>query len=258
MAQTCQIVLLIALNIATLFITDAHAMTWASTWKDILRGGSTRWKVDDISVKRQSLRHILAHKGSLPDSTQESPIHIFCPLAGDDPFVHYAWQQGHTVTSIDLVPDAVAVMRQQFGPSNDDWHMEKKGSTVIWKHKSGRATLYEGDILENRSEWMAKFDAVYDKDSFGALDPSIRQAFCQRLACYTKSDALVYMEVKYKMDTDGARLSGPPYHLEKDDIMKLEYFGGDFEYVADLGKVYELNMSGMEQTGHVLRRKRDQ
>lgn len=230
-------------------------MTWASTWKDILRGGSTRWKVDDINLKRQSLGHILAHTSSLNGSNQ-SPIQIFCPLAGDDPFVHYAWQQGHTVTSIDLVPDAVALMRQQFGPDKEEWEMEKKGSTVIWKHKSGRATLYEGDILENRPELIAKFDAVYDKDSFGALDPSMRQNFCKRLASYTKNDAVVYMEVKYKTDSNGGRLTGPPYHLEKDDIMKLEYFGSDFEYVAALGKVYELNLSGMEQTGHILRRSR--
>lgn len=116
--------------------------------------------------------------------------------------------------------------------------------------------MYEGDILQVRPELMGKFDALYDKDSFGALDPSMRHDFCQRLASYTKIDAVVYMEVKYKDDSNGGRLSGPPYHLEKDDIMKIEYFGGNFEYVAELGKVYELNMVGMEQTGHILRRSR--
>ena len=252
-AKYRKIVLLIALNIGASSITNTLAMTWASTWKDILRGGSTRWKVDDINVKRQSLGHILAHTNSLPGSNK-SHIHIFCPLAGDDPFVYYAWQQGHAVTSIDLVPDAVALMRQQFGQSKDEWDIEKNGSTVIWKHKSGRATLYEGDVLENRPELMEKFDAVYDKDSFGALDPKMRRAFCQRLASYTKNDAVVYMEVKYKIKNNEGRKSGPPYHLEKDDIMKLEYFGGDFEYVTELGKVYDLTMGGMEQTGHVLRR----
>lgn len=238
-------------------------MTWASTWKDILRGGSSRWKVDDVGVKQQALNYIVGHHSS--SSSLDSPsnskfptaLHILCPLAGDDPFVFNAWQEGHSVTSIDIVPEAVAAMRQQFGDEanhDDDWEAHKSGSTVVWRHKSGRATLYEGDMFAGRPELEQKFDAVYDKDSFGALDIDMRSKFCDRLTAYTKKDAVIYMEVKNKGENSPGRFSGPPYHLEKDDLMNIDYFGRHFDHVADLGKVYELGMDGMTQTGHILRR----
>ncbi len=232
----------------------ASAMTWASTWKDILRGGPTRWKVDDINVKSQALGHILGYS-TLTSVSRNNSLRIFCPLAGDDPFVYYAWQQGHYVTAVDIVPDALAEIRRQFGPCNHDWEVEKQGSIVIWKHKSGRATLYEGDIMTHRNELEKTFDAVYDKDSFGALDPTMRQQFCERVASYTNDHAVVYVEVKYKDQAQQGRLLGPPFHLERDDIMKPECFGVDFDYIAGLGKVYELSMDGMQQTGHILRRR---
>lgn len=242
----------------TQIICCSAAMTWANTWKDILKGGPSRWKVDDITAKRIALGHILEHA---PSTTSADPLRIFCPLAGDDPFVVHAWKEGHSVTSIDLVPEAVAAMRQQFATSSpsslsieEDWESEESGSTTIWKHKSGRATLYVGDVLERRPELEKSFDAVYDKDSFGALDLGMRSAFCERLASYLRENGIIYTEVKFKPPGDG-RLSGPPFHVEKDDLMKLENFGSQFEYLASLGQVYEIGMGGMEQHGHVLRRR---
>jgi hypothetical protein len=235
------------------FTTEISAMTWANTWKDILRGGSTRWKVEDVGVKRQALNYIVGHSSPSMISSN-GPLHILCPLSGDDQFVFNAWQEGHSVTSIDIVPDAVAAMRQQFGKTEEDWEAQHSGSTVIWRHKSGRATLYEGDMFADRPELEQQFHAVYDKDSFGAIGENMRSKFCERLAAYTKDDAVVYIEVKNKDTNSPGRFSGPPFHLEKDDLMDSDSFGSDFKHVADLGKVYDLNMGGMTQTAHILRR----
>jgi hypothetical protein len=256
-------------------------MTWTNTWKDILNGGPKRWKIDDLGVKQRALAYILAEHANHPaagtgtatanatagteSSESETParLHILCPLAGDDPFVQYVWSQGHSVTAIDLVPQAVEAMRHQFGGADDndngdDWKCEENGATAIWRHKSGRATLYQGDMLAKRSELLQRFDAVYDKDSFGALDKEMRPAFCQRLADYTKEGAIVYIEVKYKEDEGsnpaGRRLMGPPFHVEQQDLMEPTSFGTSFDHVVSLGEVFPLNMPGMSQTAHILKR----
>eukprot|EP00527_Entomoneis_sp_CCMP2396_P004350 CAMPEP_0198143330 /NCGR_PEP_ID=MMETSP1443-20131203/6427_1 /TAXON_ID=186043 /ORGANISM="Entomoneis sp., Strain CCMP2396" /LENGTH=233 /DNA_ID=CAMNT_0043806551 /DNA_START=57 /DNA_END=758 /DNA_ORIENTATION=+ len=224
-------------------------MTWTKTWENILQGGPSRWKVDNLEAKQKALRHILGYTQS------QGPLKIICPLAGDDPFVQYAWSQGHDVTAIDLVPAAVKVMREQFGGSELDWTKhEKESSTVVWKHASGRATLYEGDMLAKRPELNNEFDAVYDKDSFGALDLKMRQPFCNRLSEYCKGDAIVYIEVKNK---ESGREFGPPYHVEKVKLMELESFGTVFTHLHSLGEVYPLQMPGMSQTGHILQRRID-
>ena len=245
--------------------------SWAATWADILNGGSKRWKVDDAEAKRAALAHIVRHHGRRGDDDddddgEDRPMRILCPLAGDDPFVHYAWSQGHDVTAIDIVPDALGVVRGHFGrdddadDDDDDWSSSGDGDGsggggsvgTVWKHKSGRATLVEGDILTKRPEMHRSFDAVYDKDSFGALALGDRPGFCARISEFIKDGGTLYVEVKCKKQGRGS--GGPPYHVEKEDLMEPTNFGGCFEYVCSLGEVYSLNMSGMTQTGHVLRR----
>ena len=154
--------------------------------------------MDDLSAKKIALDHILQHSSTSVDDDGDSQqsdnnnmLRILCPLAGDDPFVHYAWSQGHDVTAIDIVPDALASMRSQFGDGGkkdvadrDDWTVEevsdKNDSSKVWKHKSGRATLYEGDVLMKRPELVQSFDVIYDKDSFGALTLDMRS----KVSCY--------------------------------------------------------------------------
>ena len=65
-----------------------------------------------------------------------------------------------------------------------------------------------------------------------------------------KDDGTLYVEVKMK---DGGRESGgPPFHFEKEDL--IQNFGKYHDYVSSLGEVYSLNIPGMKQKGHILRR----
>mmetsp|Transcript_13251 Transcript_13251/g.14925 ORF Transcript_13251/g.14925 Transcript_13251/m.14925 type:complete len:120 (+) Transcript_13251:3-362(+) len=112
-------------------------------------------------------------------------------------------------------------------------------------------TRYDTDMLMKRPELQSTFDVIYDKDSFGALNLDMRKAYCQRLSEYIKDDGVVYVEVKNK---ESGREFGPPYHVEKDDLMEETSFGGAFDYVASLGEVYPLNMGSIRQMGHILRR----
>jgi len=238
----------------TIHFTQSYViMGWAETWSDILSGGNQLWKVDNVDAKRIALDHILQHHHH---HNNNEPMHILCPLSGDDPFVHYAWSRGHIVTAIDIVPDALKAMRKLFG-SDTHWSMSMEedenkygSSSVVWKHKSERVTIIEGDILTNRPALHQSFHVVYDKDSFGAMALHDRTKFCERISEYMKDGGTLYVEVKMK---DGGRESGgPPYHVEREDLIK--YFGTYFDYVSSLGEVYGLNIPGMKQTGHILRR----
>ena len=243
-------------------------MAWSDAWADILNGGSPRWKVDDLNAKKIALDYITQHtttSSTADDGRQQGesntqPLRILCPLAGDDPFIHYAYSQGHEVTAIDIVPEALEVMRRQFGNAND-WSVVSTNISSSsssskeekqWKHTSGKVTLYEGDILTKRSE-LNSFDAIYDKDSFGALNLDMRTSYCKRLSEYIKPNGTIYIEVKYK-ENEWQRPNGPPYHVEKEDIMNEQSFGSCFEYVKSLGEVYPLSIPNMKQTGHILRR----
>jgi len=194
-------------------------------------------------------------------------------LAGDDPFVHLLYTKGYSVTAIDLVPEALEAMRQQFidkekeDDNNDNdgaiiWTKKESSDDdgdIVWIHTSGRVTLIVGDVLKKRPNLHNSFDAVYDKDSFGALSKELRNPFCERMAEYTKENGIVYLECKLKKGMAAVGYvdnSGPPFSLQKDDLMEDDNYGGSkFEYVEGLGPVYNINNAMMQQTGHVFRRK---
>lgn len=108
-------------------------MGWADTWDDILQGGSQRWKI----TCEESHQKVISHLDSFLEdkknnSNHSSTLSVFCPLAGDDPIVHLLWKRGYSVTSIDLVPQAVAQMRNHF--KEGSWMSEEQDDgTIIWK-----------------------------------------------------------------------------------------------------------------------------
>ena len=235
-------------------------MGWSDTWSDIISGGHPRWKVTSEDCHTKALAHFQEFvKGDPAD------ISVLCPLAGDDPFVHLLFSKGYSVTTIDLVPAAVEEMKKQFQlgigsgmnlsqEPQECWTKEEKDNTVIWKHGSGRATLMVGDALQKRPGFVNQFDAVYDKDSFGALPMQLRNAFCSRMAEYVKKGGVVYLECKLKDDHEQAINVGPPFSLMGKDLMESTSYGDAFDYVKGLGEIYEIQMP-VQQTGHILKRK---
>lgn len=236
---------------------------WSSTWKDILDGGNPRWKITCEESHEKAYAHFRKHvlKGDDENNDDEvKNLSVLCPLAGDDPFVRLLYQKGYSVTTIDLVAEAVEEMREGFGDDDSAWTKEESDGDTVWVHKSGRATLIVGDALKKRSNLNNSFDAVYDKDSFGALSKDLRKPFCERIADYTKESAIVYLECKLKKGLKGVDNAGPPFSLRQDDLMEANNYGSSkFEYVEGLGPVYDLpgNMGAvMQQSGHILRRTR--
>lgn len=232
---------------------------WSSTWRDILSGGNPRWKILDGKSHEKAFAQFQKHVLKGKDST--NGVSVLCPLAGDDPFVYILYSKGYSVTAIDLVPEAIESMRQGFGDDDSAWTKDEMSGDIVWKHNSGRATLIAGDALKKRSSLVNSFDAVYDKDSFGALPQDLRKPFCERIADYTKDDAIVYLECKLKKGMeDRVDHSGPPFSLRQVDLMEDTNYGGSkFEYVEGLGPIYDLPGgmgASMKQTGHIMRRTR--
>lgn len=222
---------------------------WSASWSKIISGENDMWKVTEEFKHKQALAYFQQYvKGDPKD------VSVLCPLAGDDPIVHLLWKQGYTVTTIDLVPEAVERMKSQF---SNDWTKveDTANNTIVWKHGSGRANLIIGDALQYRSELENTFDAVYDKDSFGALEREMRSEFCSRMAEYVKKDGIVYLECKLKANHENVKDQGPPFSLKEEDLMEESSYGKGFNYVAGLGKIYDIDFPGWEQTGHILKLK---
>ena len=242
--------------------TQTTAMSgWSGTWKDILNGGNPRWKITCEESHEKAYSHFQRHVLNSNNNDDKKNVSVLCPLAGDDPFVSLLYKKGYNVTAIDLVPEAIDANRRGFGDDDSAWTKTESDGDIVWTHNSGRATLIAGDALKKRPQLVNSFDAVYDKDSFGALPRDLRKPFCERMADYTKNNAIVYLECKLKKGLENQEdFAGPPYSLRQVDLMETNNYGGSkFEYVEKIGPVYDLPggmNSVMKQTGHILRRNR--
>mmetsp|Transcript_7134 Transcript_7134/g.20228 ORF Transcript_7134/g.20228 Transcript_7134/m.20228 type:complete len:236 (+) Transcript_7134:39-746(+) len=222
---------------------------WAGVWDDISSGGPQRWRAVDEESEKVSFAHIEA---SQPAYLQGAVPTVFCPLAGDDKFAAYAFRQGWNVRTLEWVSKAVERMRAQIGPESE-WTRETVGDHLLWRHTSGRAVLYEGDMFTTVDALVGAVDVVYDKDSFGALQINDRPSFVSKVGAYVKPGGIIYSEVKYK-DTERDR--GPPFHLDREAMEST--FASHFSYEKELGELYPLKGGGLranwKQTGHILRR----
>ena len=145
-------------------------------------------------------------------------------------------------------------MRLQFG-GEDEWSREELDTKLVqWTHSSRRVTIFEGDLFSLVAELKGSIDAVYDKDSFGALEKEDRPKYVDTVSYYLKHGGIVYTEVKYK-EAEEERQKGPPFHLKKDDLIQPDNFGKGFEYKKDLGELYKISMPNSKQTGHILVKK---
>merc|ERR1712039_171492 len=127
-------------------------------------------------------------------------LSIMVPLAGDTPFVAYAWEQGHDVTAIEYVPEAAAKLRDSF-PVGTQWHAPRRvGGHEVWEVSSPgpKAYVYVGDVFEAQPTLFGTHDVVMDKDAFGAIQPCRREEYARVMASYLRATGLVYLEAKDK------------------------------------------------------------
>lgn len=235
---------------------------WAGTWQDMLGGGPKRWKDgEDAGNFQVALDAITSRLGA-------TELSILIPLAGDTPFVAFAWSQGHHVTALEKVPEAAEQLRKSF-PEGTKWHVPRQvGGLELWEvdtiefvgdpFESGltlsagsgpRARIYVGDAFEFVPELESGHDVSVDKDSFGAIPPARRNEYVQVMASYLKPGGVVYLEGKDKPEDQ--RDAGPPWHLEEGSLTTCWEPAG-VKFVDTMGELYKLSRPGMRQISYWL------
>jgi len=220
-------------------------LTWEDTWKDVLRpGGNKRWKDSEGE-------HVAAVMAEVQKRYASRSVAVLVPLCGDTPVVPTLWQQGHHVTGMELVPQALESMRSQFPGS---WSSGTEGNFTVWKHESGRAELWQGDIAHAAPSLVERHDVVVDKDSWGALPKDFLPTYTQRVASYMKPGGVIILEAKFKDNAEQRRI-GPPFHTEPEDLRKSWNPNG-VSFITTLGERYRLKRAGLHQIQYLLQRAR--
>ena len=164
--------------------------------------------------------HIGFHQSSvLPDLLKHENMflnkccRVFLPLCGKSLDLAYLADKGHNVYGCEFVKKAV---EDFFKEQNLQYTTSSLPSgSIVYKAVSKKITLYCGDFYALKSDEVGKFDAVWDRASLVAINPSQREEYAKVM------QDLMGPGCKYLLNSfiiNGDNYCGPPHSVSQEDI----------------------------------------
>eukprot|EP00117_Sycon_ciliatum_P021723 scpid72293/ scgid18956/ Thiopurine S-methyltransferase; Thiopurine methyltransferase len=192
-------------------------LDWESRWKD----GRTGWHRDEVND-----RLIQYHGRLLEGANAEKKLNVFVPLCGKTVDMLWLNEQGHHISGVDLVRQAL-----------DDFVSENKLTSTVSSVKNGDGeevtlikagendcfSLFPSDLFKVDCTALGQVDAAWDRGSYVALSPEIRPRYAENMAAVIKPGGRVLMEVYDYVQSEHA---GPPFSTPNDEITSA--FGKNF------------------------------
>lgn len=148
-----------------------------------------------------------------------NPGRIFVPLCGKTVDMKYLADKGHLVVGVEISDKAI---KQFFEESKFKFEKNKDTSGRFCEYKSldSKVILYKGDLFDMNAEVLGKFDAIWDRGSFCAINIEDREKYAKVVT------GLLKIKGKYMVNIftyNKTKFGGPPHSMNEDDILK--YFG---------------------------------
>ncbi len=137
---------------------DKNQLDWAY-WDNQWAAGQTGW---DIGYVAPALKEWF-------DSIIDKSADILIPGCGNAYEAEYLLNKGfNNITVIDIAPSAVRILKEKF------------------KNREGIRIL-EGDFFKHEGE----YDVIVEQTFFCAIDPSLRENYCEQMARLLKKDGIL-------------------------------------------------------------------
>jgi thiopurine S-methyltransferase len=140
---------------------------------------------------------------------------VFFPLCGKA--VDMAWfaSMGHQVVGVDLVQTA---FEEFFNENKIEYLVKDIDDYKVYESKDASIRLYLGDFFKFSSKYEGLFDAVWDRGSLVAIQPSDRERYAELML------SLLALDCNYLLDTfdyDPTEWPGPPHYISEELVFKL-------------------------------------
>lgn len=190
---------------------------WRKRWEQ----GTTRWhrgKVDP-SLQKYLESHLLPQTGS--------KARVLVPLAGKS--VDMAYLAQHEQVSKVIGVEGIRKAMQEFASENPELEVVEEeqaespaGPYRIWTGKS--IMLLQGDFFELNLRVAGgtggTVDAVWDRGSLVAIDPSLREQYVETLRKVLKpNDGKILLSAYVR--NSGDKTKGPPFSIDEDEVRRL-------------------------------------
>uniref|UniRef100_H2Z3K3 thiopurine S-methyltransferase n=1 Tax=Ciona savignyi TaxID=51511 RepID=H2Z3K3_CIOSA len=177
-------------------------------WKVRWEKKHTRFHMSEVNSSLLKHEHLLLEKANCS---------VFVPLCGKSVDMKYLADKSHRVVGLEFSEIAI---QDFFAEQNIKFIVEKHPSHPfnIYRSSDSAITIYQGDLFQFNSNVAGKFDAVWDRASFVAINPSQRVSY---------SDIICEMlnpSSKWLLNTfayDRSKYPGPPNDTSDEEISEL-------------------------------------
>jgi thiopurine S-methyltransferase len=169
-----------------------------------------RWHAGEINFHRSEVNALLQTHGK----NLAGYHRVYVPLCGKSLDMVHLRDAGHQVFGTEIVETAV---EQFFAEQHIRPLVDQVGN--YHRYSSPGITLLLGNAFALTPAHLdGHVDAVYDRASLVALDPSTRQAFVASLHNVLRSQGAILLVV---FEYDQAKVSGPPWSVSDAEVRHL-------------------------------------
>ena len=164
---------------------------------------------------------------------------ILVTLCGKSLDLPWLCTQGHTVVGVELSEIAAT---QLFEENGIPYSVSDQGKFKAFVAKDRNLSFYAGDFFELSPTVIGTFDAIWDHNALGAINPDSRAGYAKILSSLLKPGGRILLS-NYEYET---KREGPPYSLpssligqlfeDKFEIQLKEKVGSTSEFIQKARK----------------------
>ncbi|XP_065891480.1 probable thiopurine S-methyltransferase isoform X2 [Dysidea avara] len=146
--------------------------------------------------------------------------HILVPLCGRSLDLKWLVDQGHSVVGVEIYTGAVSGIFSDAGLSPKV--TSPNNNLTLYEASEGRLKVFAGDMFALTSDICGPFDCIWDKHSFGAIQPTDREKYVSVCQSLLKPQGRILM---CALTYNQSEMRGPPFSITT-DLLKLNYGDG--------------------------------
>jgi thiopurine S-methyltransferase len=158
-------------------------------------------------------------KQFLPQFNLQPGDHIFLPLCGKTVDMLWLQQQGFQVSGVELSEVAVKAF---FEESKMEYEVRQIENFTCYI--GDHITLYQGNFIDLKPEFLASCKLIYDRASMVAIEADIRDFYCQHMLEIIPADAAMLLIL---LEYDQSIIPGPPFSVSIEEASS--YYGQYFQ-----------------------------
>ena len=195
-----------------------HSMTVPTNgMSDRLTTWSDRWNDNKIGWHNDNVHESFANHGErwIPgltgDACPNEPSRVLVSLCGKSVDMKYLATRESVAEVVGV--DGVRLSLDTFAKEHPDLELQWESDTVM---KGKKLTLMEADFFELTAEDTdGQFDAIFDRASLVAIDPSLRQDYVNVMGRMLKPGGRILLVVieRHSGDAEADRTAGPPFSV---------------------------------------------